>query len=189
MRRITLLITALATALAVLAPAAVATSSATDTEPLVPVFGAGDGGEVTLTRRANSTFTWKLEATGFDPGHAYTVWVGNFLDGRVDENGVVRTWLNDGGFGGSGLVGASGTINAAGNHCIGVLDPANPLGEDGGFVPGTAPDCDYIDQDGQIVFYLIDHGPWASGEQDARRTPVGGGFEGLWFAYFGPVAP
>lgn len=26
----------------------------------------------------NGTFTWKLEADGLEPGHAYSIWVGNF---------------------------------------------------------------------------------------------------------------
>lgn len=72
------------------------------------------------------------------------------------------------------MVGGSGSITTAGNHCVHQLDPS---GLTGGFEPGTPPNCDLIDADGDISFFLVDHDEWTPGDQSARRLVQGGGLQ------------
>jgi len=149
------------------------------TANLLPAFGfAGTSGQIVLNRRSNGTFSWRLKAEGATPGNAYTLWIGNF---NGDGTG------NDGGHGSGGLVGGSGKITAAGNHCLHQLDPADPTGSTGGFVPGTAPNCNLVDTSGPIFFFLLDHGPWTPGDVSEFRSPFGddmAGLAGVLFAVF-----
>ncbi len=174
MRRIGITLAATALLLLGAAPPAAGTVTATSADLMQfapPIAGAE--GTVTVTRRANGSFSWGLTATGLAPGHAYTVWVGNFARG-ADPN-------EDGGHGAGGLVGGSGAITAAGNHCVRPLEVGGG-GFSGGFEPGTAPDCGFVDASLPFVLFLIDHGPWEPGNQSAFRTPIGGGFVGAMFA-------
>ncbi len=141
-------------------------------------FAANVEGMVTIRRRpANNTMNWEVDAVGLTPGHSWTLWVGNF-----NEN-------TDLGSGGGGLVGGSGGITAAGNHCIWPLDE-NEM--DGGFVPGTAPDCSMIDVTKGVTFILLDHGVWQPGDVMAFWDPTGGidnipTYAGVAFGYIPPL--
>lgn len=128
-------------------------------------------GEVIITKLPNGTFTWKLEAHGLEPGHAYSIWVGNFeaLDGL--------DFAAPGG--GGGIVGGSGSVVESGNHCLWPLNQdyveGEPIEEIGGFRPGTAPDCNFVDPDHEngVWFVLEDHGPWESGDMIELWSPGG----------------
>lgn len=75
-------------------------------------------------------------------------------------------------------------ITASGTHCIWPLDTFF----DGGFRPGDPPDCDKIDVEGPITFFLLDHGEWESGDMLDRWDPTGtvgpAPFAGAWVASF-----
>jgi len=129
-------------------------------------------GNLTFRKNPNGTFSWQIEARGIEKGNAFTVWVGNFsrdLDG--DGPGTLE---DDGGRGSGGLVGGSGRLAAAGNHCVHALTPSG-TGIIGGFQPGVPPDCDLVDPNLPIWFFLIDHGPW-TGEVADFWSPLGTDF-------------
>lgn len=105
--------------------------------------------------------SWNFNLEGLIPGHSWTLWVGNFDDPPVFING---------GSAGGGLVGGSGQVTAAGNHCIWPL--ITDL--DGGFRPGVAPDCSMIDVNKEISFFLMDHLEWTPGDVMAFWDPTGG---------------
>lgn len=141
-------------------------------------------GSVTLKRNAsNNTLHWNINvsgvegAPGFEKGNAYTVWVGNFLESDAD-----------GGWGSGGIVGGNGSFNTAGNHCIWPLVTFT----DGGFRPGTKPDCDMIDVTQQVAIFVLDHGEWEPGDMIARWDPTSGTSDELALAgalgvFFGPL--
>lgn len=133
----------------------------TMTRSLADLGGLADvDGTVRLSRRVkNNTFNWNLRASGMDPGHAYTVWIGNFTESS-----------HDGGWGTGGLVGGSGKINASGNHCLWELVTFS----DGGFRPGKKASCDLVDVEGPVTFFLLDHGDWEPGDVFERWDPTGG---------------
>jgi len=159
--------------------------AARETADLMVFFGnvQGDPGEVVLRRRpGNDTFSWRLKSSAFAPGHAYTVWIGNFGGTGAGE---------DGGWGSGGIVGGNGQFTAAGNHCLWSLDQTEAgLGLSGGFRPGTPPDCDRVDVTEPIFFFVLDHGDWEPGDMLERWDPTGGTndpgtLEGILFAVFG----
>lgn len=137
-------------------------NTSTEIEKLWDLGGLPDaGGTVTLHRRpGNNTMSWELRASELAVGHAYTVWVGNFDDPA----------LTNGGWGAGGLVGGGGQVIAASNHCVWPLVTFT----DGGFQPGTSPDCDKIDVEAGISFFLIDHEDWKPGDMMERWDPDGG---------------
>lgn len=142
-------------------------------------FAASAAGIVTLNRRpANNTMSWEMDADGLTEGHAWTLWVGNFEAG------------NDGGSASGGLVGGSGWVTTAGNHCIWPLVTEM----DGGFRPGLPPDCDMVDVKKSVIFILMDHGKWVPGDVMTFWDPTGGdgniptSFTGFAMGFFPPLA-
>lgn len=141
-------------------------------------------GEVTVRRKpANNTMSWKIDASGLGARHAYTVWLGNFDDPA----------LTNGGWGDGGLVGGDGQLTSSGNHCIWPLVTFT----DGGFRPGKSPDCEKIDIEGQLFFFVLDHQAWEAGDvfefwdpddgTDAEETPDPGDLAGFLAASFEPL--
>lgn len=164
----------------------------TQTSPLIPVdmdptddidLEENAGGMVTLHRRpANNTMSWELKAAGLNAGHAYTVWVGNWLDeeGNFDDS--------EGGWGAGGLMGGDGRVTAAGNHCIWLLVTFDT----GGFRPGDSPECAEIDVEKPIIFFVLDHREWEPGDMMHRWDPTGGTGDistvaGFLEGHFGPL--
>ncbi len=159
-----------------------------DDEPITDADGNIVDGTVTLTRRANGTFNWKLEVSGMEPGGAYTLWLLNGAGMHGDLNYFLANEL--GGRATGGLVTGQGSINAAGNHCVNPLilaedeegnivfdEDGNPVFEVFGFEPGVPQSCDLIDMDGNhITFVLLDKGAWTPGDIEAR-----------WLADFVPL--
>lgn len=124
--------------------------------PFDPIEGAE--ATVTLTRRANDTFHWKLRASGMKKGHAFTVWILH-----SDESG---------GHAAGGLVGGNGKVTAAGNHCVSDLKITEDFPEGFGFSPGiSTPDCDVIDTNADLTFAFLDHGLWEPGDMFERWKP------------------
>lgn len=137
-------------------------------------------GTVVLQRRpSNNTFSWVLKASGLEPGNAYTVWVGNFMD---EEGNFLIT---DAGYGAGGLVGGDGQIRAAGNQCLWELETFNT----GGFQPGMPPICDLVKLKDRVWFIVFDHGKWEPGDILEFWTPEGddGGNIGNMGAFFGAL--
>jgi len=126
-------------------------------------------GHVTLRKNPNGTFSWLLKARGLERGNAVTVWVGNFS--RDLDGAGPGTLEDDGGRGFGGLVGGSGRLTAAGNHCVHALEQTG-TGLIGGFQPGVPPDCGLVDPSLPIWFFLVDHGPW-TGEVADFWSPLG----------------
>jgi len=159
-----------------------------DDEPITDADGNIVDGTVTLTRRANGTFNWKLEVSGMEPGGAYTLWLLNGAGMHGDEDYFLANEL--GGRATGGLVTGQGSINAAGNHCVNPLilaedengdivfdENGDPVFEVFGFEPGVPPSCDLIDMEGShITFVLLEKGPWTPGDMEAR-----------WLADFVPL--
>lgn len=138
-------------------------------------------GTASVTVMSNMSFTFQIEASGFQPDHSVTLWV-------FDGSGA------GGGFADSGLVGDNGKIFFTGTNCI----------YPDAFVPGQPPACDMIDlvasntaadffatlegvdEDFAAVlaegwvqglnFFLLDHGEWEPGEMESLWTN-----EGLFF--------
>jgi len=138
-------------------------------------------GTASVTVMTNMTFTFQIEASGFEPGHSVTLWV-------FDGSGAA------GGFADSGLVGENGKIFFTGTNCV------HPVA----FVPGQPPSCDMIDltapntaadffvtlegvdedfaavlSEGWVQglnFFLLDHGEWEPGKMESLWTD-----EGLFF--------
>ncbi len=138
-------------------------------------------GTASVTVMSNMSFTFEIEASGFDPGHSVTLWV-------FDGSGAA------GGFADSGLVGDNGKIFFTGTNCI------YPVA----FVPGQPPACDLIDIEAPntavdffatldgvdedfaavlaegweqgLNFFLLDHGEWEPGKMESLWTD-----EGLFF--------
>jgi hypothetical protein len=142
-----------------------------------------DGELVFLRNKSNNTFSWQLKTSAFDAGHAYTVWIGNF-----DENGLG----NNGGWGAGWIVDVNGQFTAAGDHCVWPLDQDDPSGLSGGFRPGTPPDCNMVDTTEPIWFYVLDHGDWEPGDMLALWDPTSGTgdpgvLEGILFSFIPPV--
>lgn len=138
---------------------------------------------VSLARNLrNGNLNWQLKASGLTPGNAYTVWIGNFP--KFDD---------DGGWGSGGLVGGSGQVTAAGNHCVWDLVSFS----EGGFRPGTKPNCERIRVNEQVWFFLLDHGEWEPGDILERWDPNGvidssdetpTTLQGAWGAFFPPLS-
>jgi len=126
-------------------------------------------GEITLRMNPNGTFSWLLEARGLERDNAVTVWVGNFSR-DLDDDGP-GTSEDDGGRGFGGLVEESGRLRAEGDHCVHALAQSG-TGVVGGFQPGVPPDCDLVDPNLPIWFFLLDHGPW-TGEDADLWSPLG----------------
>lgn len=160
---------------------------APDDEPITDAEGNIVEGYVTLTRRANGTFDWKLEVSGMQPGDAYTLWILNGAGMHGDLEYLLANEL--GGNATGGLVSGQSTINAAGNHCVGpfilaededgniIFEDGAPVFETFGFVPGVPPSCDIIDTEGShITFVLLEKGPWTPGDIQER-----------WLADFVPL--
>lgn len=155
-----------------------------DERPLVNLlpFPVDGSGSVTLNRKVqNNTLHWQLNAENLPPGHAYTIWIGNFTETP-----------HDGGWGDGGIVGGSGKLTASGNHCVWDLVTFT----EGGFRPGTKPNCQRIDVEGPVTFFLLDHGDWEPGDMLERWDPNGvvdssgeepTQFEGVWGAFFDPL--
>lgn len=122
-------------------------------------YPSGPAGTMTLNRRLNSeSLSWQLKTAAFEPGHAYTVWIGNFTESA-----------HDGGWGAGGLVGGNGQFTASGNDCVWPLVTFT----DGGFRPGTRADCDKIDVAGPITVFVLDHRDWEPGDMLERWDPNG----------------
>jgi len=117
-------------------------------------------GMMALRRNPKSgVLSWQIKSSAFNPGHAFTVWIGNFDDPA----------LTNGGWGAGGLVGANGQFTVSGNHCIWPLVTFT----DGGFEPGTKPDCSKIDGEGPITVFVLDHRDWNPGDILERWDPNG----------------
>jgi len=122
--------------------------------------GQAVDGEVVLKRRLkNNTFSWQLKTSAFDAGNAYTVWIGNFPN-----------FDNGGGWGAGGIVGGNGKFTASGNHCVWPLETFST----GGFRPGAKSDCNMVDLEQPIWFFVLDHGDWEPGDMLARWDPTSG---------------
>jgi len=158
-------------------PAAPGSESArtNETYDLVNFFtGKKANGELIFRRKSsNSTFSWQLKTSAFDSGDAYTVWIGNFPN-----------FDNDGGWGAGGIVGGNGQFTASGNHCVWPLETFVT----GGFRPGVKPDCDMVDLNEPVWFFVLDHGEWEPGDMLARWDPTSGtgdesALDGVLFAF------
>jgi hypothetical protein len=125
------------------------TGSYTETVYLQPVMD-GVYGTSTLQRRTDG-FNFRITAYGLPHRHPVTLWAINVETGDV-------------GFAASGIVGGSGKVNLAGNHCV----------WEEGKSPGTSPNCDLIYPMGGIHFVmLVGEDRWVPGDMMVRRYPAG----------------
>jgi hypothetical protein len=110
----------------------------------------GVTGTSTLHRR-DQGFTFRISASGLTPGHPVTLWAIDMESGAVGRAA-------------GGIVGGGGSVNLAGNHCVG----------QGGKSPGTAPACGLIDPAGSILFALLEgDDEWSPGDQSVRWQAAG----------------
>ncbi len=142
-------------------------------EPIVGPDGEVAEGRVTLNRTSKGALSWRFEASGLTPGHAYSIWL---LNGE-SPHGDFAFYPNPGigGYAAGGLVNARGNVRAAGNHCVAdiqiVDDPDVGPRLSFGFEPGlnNPNDCDVIQSDGPVTFVILDKGPWTPGNMVQRR--------------------
>jgi hypothetical protein len=121
----------------------------TETVYLEPMMD-GVIGTSTLQRR-NNGFAFRVMASGLEPRHPVTLWAINLETGDVGRAA-------------GGIVGGSGRVTLAGNHCV----------HEGGKSPGTPPTCDLIDPMGDIRFVLLQgEDEWTPGDMMVRWNPAG----------------
>lgn len=125
-------------------------------------------GTASLKRKSdNDNIQFTLDVSGLPQkqnGHAYTVWWGNLpLADSQNPDGD-----GGGGWGGGGVV-RDGKFTVSNNHCTWDLETF----WDGGFRPGTKPNCDRIDASEAIIFVVLIHDEWQPGDMMERWDPDG----------------